>query len=186
MPRTCPHSRGQNSSGLWAPPAGVHCESSPLESSSPPAPRMEGRGWTAGASPGLPRGAGAAGPGVGGRALQGPKSRLPKIHLQSYVQTFGFLLKIYKLYSFIKITEGLHIALQVIFWQSTFWPGWPPASCPGPAAPAPLGPLCFPGPSALGRPPAWTHPTISTPGDMPGLISRQAGADSYPGRRPIG
>ena len=122
MPRTCPQPRGQNSSGLWAPPAGVHCESSPLESSSPPAPRMEGRGWTAGASPGLPRGAGAAGPGVGGRALQGPKSRLPKIHLQSYVQTFGFLLKIYKLYSFIKITEGLHIALQVIFWLSTFGP----------------------------------------------------------------
>jgi len=86
----------------------------------PPAPRMEGRGWNAGAGPGLPRGAGAAGPGLGGQAPQGPKSRLPKNHLQTYVQTFGYLIKTNYFIYFSKITEGLHIGLQVIFRQSTF------------------------------------------------------------------
>ena len=124
--------------------------------------------------------------GRGPGASRGPKVDCRKTTCRPMCRPSVILIKVYKLYSFNKITEGLHIGLQVIFWQSTFWPGWPPAPSPGPAAPAPLGPLCFPCPSALGGPPALTHPAISAPGDMPGLVSRQAGAHSYPGRRPTG
>ena len=77
--------------------------------------------------------------GRGPGASRGPKVDCRKITCRPMCRPSVILIKVYKLYSFNKITEGLHIGLQVIFWQSTFWPGWPPASCPGPAAPAPLG-----------------------------------------------